>query len=300
MFDWIRERLKDADTKREERVTAYVDGRLSAEQRRQFEAQLAQDETLRAEVTALQAVKQQLTALPTVRAPRNYTLDPALYGAPDSAFGAQIYPAVRFATAMAALVFIFMVTLTLLPDNQAAQETAMSEPVAVEIVREAPQDAAAYEAEPASDDAEFDSSMSGEAEEAVMAESIETDAASDMAAESVMMDEAGEVAEDSNATNIATNDNASSRTLMPTIAAFEEAAPVPPEIMLPTEEVRLSSTVTASAGTMANTQTEQIEEGEIGETVVSADNATQSWLILSATLFVVLLVLLIWLRRTAL
>jgi anti-sigma factor RsiW len=308
MFDWIRERLKDADSKREERVMAYVDGRLSADQRRQFEVQLAQDESLRAEVTALQAVKQRLSTLQPVRAPRNYTLDPSVYGAPDPAYADRLYPAVRFATAMAALLFLFMVTLTLLPQGGVAEQTAMFEaPIALEVTavveRVEEEIAAADAVEPASEAAvsveavqEVVVAAESAADAAVMAEEPQT---FDMAAESVVAGDTALGDGESDAT-----DGSSSRIILPTISAVEEAAPVAPEIVIPTNEVmRSADSVTATVNTMPDMATEQMKQLEVGETVASAESSTADWtqrlLIASIVLFVCLLATMIWLRRRA-
>lgn len=327
MFDWIRERLKDAETKREERVTAYVDGRLSADQTRQFEAQMAQDEILRAEVAALQAVKQQLTALPSVRAPRNYTLDPAIYGAPDPAYGARLYPTVRVATAMAALMFIFMVTLTLLSNN-GADDTAMSEAVAVQMMGEADttadeEESVAFAVEEAAEIVVEEADVVEEAEpmaDAVMEEEPEVFAEVELLEEEVAADAEpeptdslavaadGEVMDDADAadeTSVARSGVATATIeVLPTIAPFTEVAPVTPEVVIPTSEVaRSADSITATENTMPDMTTEQTEDEVVGETVVSAETTTdwtQTLLIVSAILFVILLALAIWLRRTAL
>ncbi len=325
MFDWIRERLKDANTKREERVTAYVDGRLSAEHTRQFEAQLAQDDALRAEVATLQAVKQQLTALPVVRAPRNYTLDPALYGAPDSSYGARVYPAVRLATAMAALMFIFMVTLTLLPNGNATQETAMMEPLAAEmpsateelpaedssvdmVIAEEPVEAEAefaYEI-PEDDAADSDAAEEGAAfsvtvEEEVMAEPMATQLPPmGGAADSAVTDDA-DVADDEEPNANMADDGASTRMSAPT-GTPAMMADVPEIDIVTTEVMRSADSITATAGTIDEMETQQTKESEVAETLVSAENPTnwtQFLLIVSIVLFVSLLVLMLWLRKNA-
>lgn len=113
MFDFIRNLAKSAEERRLETLNAYVDGELSAGERRQFEAQLAGDAALRAELAQLRQVKQGIQQLPRARAPRNFTLDPAVYGRPQPQPAFELYPALRVATALAAFFFIIAVVLDL-------------------------------------------------------------------------------------------------------------------------------------------------------------------------------------------
>jgi len=114
MFDFLRDLGKSAEEKRQEWVNAYLDGELSPGEAGRFEAELQQDPALRTELGQLRQIKASIQQLPQVRAPRNYTLDPAVYGAPAPRPAAQWLPAVRVATALAAFFFILTVVLDLM------------------------------------------------------------------------------------------------------------------------------------------------------------------------------------------
>lgn len=63
-----------------EMLSAYLDGHLTPSEREALEARLAQDSDLRAELQGLHETVVLLQALPRLKAPRNFTLDPAVYG----------------------------------------------------------------------------------------------------------------------------------------------------------------------------------------------------------------------------
>lgn len=113
MFDFVRNLGKSADDKRQERLNAYVDGALSPAARQQFEQEMAQDAALRAAVAQLQQIKATLRALPPRPVPRNFMLDPALYGRPAGNPAGQWYPVLRAATALSALLFVVVLVLNL-------------------------------------------------------------------------------------------------------------------------------------------------------------------------------------------
>lgn len=113
MFDFIRNLTKSTEEKRLETLNAYLDGELSARERRHFEQELEQDAALRAELAQLRQVKQGIGQLPRARAPRNFTLDPAVYGRPQPQPAYELYPVLRVATALAAFFFIIAVVLDL-------------------------------------------------------------------------------------------------------------------------------------------------------------------------------------------
>ena len=138
-------------------ATAYVDGELSTAERSRFKRRLNEDPTLREEVEANQALKAALSDLPRLKAPRNFVLDPAVYGKPARpSFLLQFYPQLRAATAVMSLVFIFSLSLNLwsapsMSENQQASAPAVAmdevamEPLAdaVEVEKEVAVDAAA-------------------------------------------------------------------------------------------------------------------------------------------------------------
>ena len=70
---------QEQESSREEqllRINAYIDNELSVAERAAFEAEMAQDASLRAEVAALQRVDASILQLPELEVPRNFILDP--------------------------------------------------------------------------------------------------------------------------------------------------------------------------------------------------------------------------------
>ena len=63
-------------------LNAYVDGELTAAEHADLEARLAEDEHLQAELESLRVTAAVLGMAQRVRVPRNFTLDPAMYGRP--------------------------------------------------------------------------------------------------------------------------------------------------------------------------------------------------------------------------
>lgn len=123
MFDFLRNLTKSAEEKRQERLNAYLDGELSARELQQFEQELAQDRELQAEVETLRQVQMSVSQLPRMKAPRNYTLDPAIYGQPVAQPSRPLYPALRLATALTAFFFVLAVALDLLTPIGALEES---------------------------------------------------------------------------------------------------------------------------------------------------------------------------------
>ena len=62
-------------------LSAYIDGELTEDERVTLEARLQSEADLQAELDALQQTVTLIRAMPTLRAPRDYTLDPAQFGA---------------------------------------------------------------------------------------------------------------------------------------------------------------------------------------------------------------------------
>ena len=62
-----------------ELLSAYLDGALSPRDKEALEKKLLQDSTLRSELDALRSTTQLLRRLPPLKAPRDFTLDPARY-----------------------------------------------------------------------------------------------------------------------------------------------------------------------------------------------------------------------------
>lgn len=200
MFDFFRTAGQSADEKRHEALNAYLDDALSPRERQVLEADLQRNAVLRAELEQLRLVRQELRALPRRRVPRSFSLDPALYGPPKAQRSQQLYPLLRGATALTALLFVFVLGLSLLNVNIGGEQApieavtmadeamvAEAEPTgaAAELALEAPQ---AAEAAIAIEEAAADDAATGAAETAA----AETGAAETGAMAEAPKDEADE------------------------------------------------------------------------------------------------------------
>jgi anti-sigma factor RsiW len=107
MFNWLLDGKKMTAQRREEALSAYLDGELSQRERAEVEGALARDPTLRAELEEMRQVVGLMKAVPQVPLPRSFTLDPAVYGRTRQPW-LQLYPALRTATVLATLVFVFL------------------------------------------------------------------------------------------------------------------------------------------------------------------------------------------------
>ncbi len=134
MLDLLANWRKSDEEKRQESITAYLDGDLTPKQRRHFEEQLVSDQALRYDVEQQKLLKASLSQIPRLRSPRNFTLDPALYGRPDPAPAARVYPALRAATALASLFFVIAVVAMLLIPGQNGQQSVALGPQADEAI----------------------------------------------------------------------------------------------------------------------------------------------------------------------
>ncbi|MEZ4516579.1 MAG: hypothetical protein R3C44_06980 [Chloroflexota bacterium] len=131
MFDFFRDIGKSADEGRIEALNAYLDGALSPQEQRQLEISLQQDAALRAELEQMRVVKQQLRSLPRRRVPRSFSLDPALYGPPQAQPSRQLYPLLRGATVLTALLFVFVLGLGLINGNLGGGTAASSDVISM-------------------------------------------------------------------------------------------------------------------------------------------------------------------------
>ncbi len=149
MFDFLRNLTKSAEEKQQEALNAYLDDALSPQERQQFEQRLARDADLRLEVEQRRALQMQMRQMPRRRVPRNFTLDPAVYGRPQRQPLFEFYPVMRAATVLTALFFILALGADLFlagqgglasPQNVAlmveetASDTAVEAPMAAQAV----------------------------------------------------------------------------------------------------------------------------------------------------------------------
>lgn len=97
-----------------EQLSAYLDGQLSPGEKARLESRLARDPQLRAVMDELTQSRALLRQLPPRRAPRNFTLTPAMAGVRPPL--PRPYPTLRWASLLATLLLIFtFVTNALAP-----------------------------------------------------------------------------------------------------------------------------------------------------------------------------------------
>ncbi len=123
--------INDADY---DLLSAYIDDMLTNSERAAFEARLDTDADLRRELTALRQTVALVKQLPTLKAPRNFTLTQAMVEEPSDvvAFPTQqrrsvIYPVVSVLSAVAALILVVFGVSILLIEQRSDQ----SEPIQV-------------------------------------------------------------------------------------------------------------------------------------------------------------------------
>lgn len=137
MFDFFRDLRKSDEDKLQEAITAYLDGHLAPADRQRFEEQLTADPVLRHEVEQQNLIKKNLQQLPQVRAPRNFTLDPALYGVPEPDSAVRLYPVLRTATVLVGIFFVIAVGAALLIPQGGNMGSLALAPMADEIAGDA-------------------------------------------------------------------------------------------------------------------------------------------------------------------
>jgi hypothetical protein len=151
MRNWLLDGKKMSTERREEALSAYIDGELTPRERADLEGALARDPALRAELEEMRQVVGMMKAVPQVRLPRSFTLDPAVYGRTRQPW-LRLYPALRTATVLATLVFVFLFAGNLLVNlsgtaavpaeepqmaaMRAAETTVVESEKAVEVTRE--------------------------------------------------------------------------------------------------------------------------------------------------------------------
>jgi hypothetical protein len=102
-----------------EKLSAYLDGELNRRERERLETRLKTNADLRNALTQLRQTRAVIRSLPTLRAPRNYTLSAKMI--PERKTPARVYPALRLATALATLLFCLVVLGDfLIPRNPSA------------------------------------------------------------------------------------------------------------------------------------------------------------------------------------
>lgn len=105
-----------------DRLSAYLDNQLAPADKAALEQRLAREPELKATLDELRANARLLRSLPALKPPRNFTLTRAQVAARPRF---QLFPALRFAAALASLAFIFVLaadwwTLNQMGASQAA------------------------------------------------------------------------------------------------------------------------------------------------------------------------------------
>lgn len=134
-------RLTDLPTDLLEMLSAALDGSLDPKAQAALQARLKDDERLRRAQEELREVRAGMGLLPSLRVPRNFTVTPEMVG---QRAARPAYPALRLATALAALAFVLTFGLDSFAVRFAALPAALPASAPAEgIAAEAPPQAAA-------------------------------------------------------------------------------------------------------------------------------------------------------------
>lgn len=106
MFDLLTNRKKRARERRQELLSAYVDGQLSPRVQARLIDELERDAELRAELDELRQAVQMVRGLARLPVPRSFTLDAATCG--RTRLRVHLYPVLRATTAVATLLCVFL------------------------------------------------------------------------------------------------------------------------------------------------------------------------------------------------
>jgi len=96
-----------------ETLTAYLDGQLDSTHHQRLESRLGSEPELKATLDALIESRSVLHRLPQRRAPRNFMLTPKMAGIKPPL--PRAYPILRFASAFAGFLFLFVYAANFLP-----------------------------------------------------------------------------------------------------------------------------------------------------------------------------------------
>ncbi len=287
MFDFLRDLRKSDEEKQQESLTAYLDGALTPAQMAQFEQQLSFDASLRRRLEQQQQIKENLRQLPRVRAPRHFTLDPAVYGRPESQPGFPLYPALRTATVLVALIFVFAVSFDLftgaagVPDSAAVEQAVGELAVGDQALEGASAAEESVAGEPLRESA-IEASEAPVEVEAEVIEEAEADASAVMAADEAPLAErssnffqqesAEEVpAEEAEAGEFLVEESIAEDGLAPESVL---ATPLPPQALAAESDgvTTPRPQATATAATVAGIETAETEDTSAGALGQSSDD----------------------------
>jgi anti-sigma factor RsiW len=109
-----------------ELLSAYLDGELTDRERERLEQRLARENALRAELDDLRETVVLVSDLPHLKAPRNFTLDPAVYGRPLRRRLFTLAFALRFSGALGAAASIVLIMLAVLLTQGGSEKSSLS------------------------------------------------------------------------------------------------------------------------------------------------------------------------------
>lgn len=100
-----------------EQISAYLDGQLSSREQVRFEQQVRERPDLKMALEEMSRTRALLRMAPHRHAPRNFTLTPAMVqqDKPKRSFGFNLFPALSFASALAALALVATVLFEQMP-----------------------------------------------------------------------------------------------------------------------------------------------------------------------------------------
>jgi anti-sigma factor RsiW len=260
MLQWFSKRGEKSRERRQEALSAYLDGELSAREQTRIEGELAQDAALSEELAELRRTVEMVRSLPTLPVPRSFTLDPAIYGRTRPR-RIRLYPVMRAATVLAMVLFVFLTTGNFLFQQAAApaEDVAMleaevpreveKEVIVVETVEVAREEALEMAAEPA------------EGEVATEAPVLEAPAPAEPAAETVV-EEAEQVAAEAEPADAAVEEMPAAAAL-PSDLAPSATPTAPSEVGVgagaPSPSVEASPTPEPTAEAVARVAVESVE-----------------------------------------
>jgi hypothetical protein len=96
-----------------DQLSAYIDNQLSPAEKARLEARLEREPDLQTTLADLRLTRRMLRSLPTLKPPRNFTLSRA-HAQVAARPRFQLFPALRLATALAGLAFVFVLAVDLL------------------------------------------------------------------------------------------------------------------------------------------------------------------------------------------
>jgi anti-sigma factor RsiW len=131
----------------EELISAYLDKRVSAEEKSFFERHIASCADCRAQLETTRSMIAALQAMPAVKAPRSFVLPREMAKQPKRSF-LSLYPALRLATVVAALAFVVLFAGDLLLNQMGGASAPQSIPAAAPAPGAMPAPEAARQAAP--------------------------------------------------------------------------------------------------------------------------------------------------------